>query len=231
MLSVDGFTVKYGSIVAVKNISFHINPGEIVSILGANGAGKTSLLRGIMGLERANYRDLIVMGTGIRDIFPHQMVKRGVAIVPEGRRVFSRMSVEDNLLTGGHLNGNRRTDLDRIYSLFPRLSDRRKQLAGSMSGGEQQMVAIGRALMARPKLLFLDEPTLGLAPKIVEQIGETIQALRKRGIGIILVEQNSELALSIAGRSYIMRSGEIVHEVGENDEIDSAKLWSLYLDV
>jgi branched-chain amino acid transport system ATP-binding protein len=203
----------YGSIQALKGISLDVREGEIVTLLGANGAGKTTTLRSINGLNRPRQGSIRFQGRDITGTAPHEIVKRGIAQSPEGRRLFPRMTVIENLEMGAFQRNDRpgiREDMDRVFELFPRLQERRNQKAGTMSGGEQQMCAIGRALMARPKLLLLDEPSLGLAPIFVERIFEIVTTINEQGTAILLVEQNALMALDHAHRGYVMETGHIV---------------------
>ena len=204
----------YGSIHALKGISIDVRDGEVVTLLGANGAGKSTTLRSINGLNRPRQGSIRFQGSDITQTAPHQIVKRGIAQSPEGRRLFPRMSVTENLEMGAFQRRDRagiREDMDRVFDLFPRLKERRSQKAGTMSGGEQQMCAIGRALMARPKLLLLDEPSMGLAPLLVRQILDAVVALKQEGVTILLVEQNAAAALAIADRGYVIETGRIAH--------------------
>jgi branched-chain amino acid transport system ATP-binding protein len=203
----------YGSIHALKGVSLTVNDGEIVTLLGANGAGKTTTLRSINGLNRPRQGTIRFQGREITTTAAHEIVKRGIAQSPEGRRLFPRMSVIENLEMGAFQRSDRseiRSDMDRVFELFPRLHERRNQKAGTMSGGEQQMCAIGRALMARPKLLLLDEPSLGLAPIFVERIFDIIRQINDQGTSILLVEQNALMALDAADRGYVLETGRIV---------------------
>jgi len=203
----------YGSIHALKGISIDVNEGEIVTLLGANGAGKSTTLRSINGLNRPRQGVIRFEGQNITKVSAHDIVKRGIAQSPEGRRLFPRMSVTENLELGAFQRSDRaeiRADMERVFELFPRLHERRDQKAGTMSGGEQQMCAIGRALMARPKLLLLDEPSLGLAPIFVERIFEIIKTINEQGTSILLVEQNALMALDAAHRGYVLETGRIV---------------------
>ncbi|ARP85892.1 ABC transporter ATP-binding protein [Bordetella genomosp. 9] len=214
MLEVDDLTVRYGNLAAVRAISFAVEAGQIVALIGANGAGKSSTLKAIMGLAPVSQGAIRMDGEDVARRPSSARVSSGVALSPEGRRLFGRMTVLDNLLTGAHAVRSRtatRRRLDEIYALFPRVHERRGQLAGSLSGGEQQMVAIGRALMAQPRLLMLDEPSLGIAPKIVGEIAQAIQRINQEtGISIVLVEQNARLALRLAHQAYALANGEIV---------------------
>jgi len=203
----------YGSIHALKGISIEVNEGEIVTLLGANGAGKSTTLRSINGLNRPRQGVIRFQGQNITTVSAHDIVKRGIAQSPEGRRLFPRMSVTENLELGAFQRSDKaeiREDMERVFQLFPRLQERRDQKAGTMSGGEQQMCAIGRALMARPKLLLLDEPSLGLAPIFVERIFEIIKTINAQGTSILLVEQNALMALDAAHRGYVLETGRIV---------------------
>ena len=214
MLEVIGITVRYGSVIALHTISFRVEQGEIVTLIGANGAGKTTCLHTISGLLPLAGGSINFMGKPINGRVPEDIVRVGIAHSPEGRRVFAGMSVQDNLEIGAtpwRRGGDSiADDLDRVYALFPRLAERRSQLAWSMSGGEQQMLAVGRALMGRPKLLLLDEPSLGLAPIIVEQLFDKIVSINQSGVTILLVEQNAAMALSVATRGYLLENGRVV---------------------
>jgi branched-chain amino acid transport system ATP-binding protein len=213
ILEIDDIHTYYGSIHALKGISLTVNEGEIVTLLGANGAGKTTTLRSINGLNRPRQGSIRFQGRDITTTPAHQIVKRGIAQSPEGRRLFPRMTVTENLEMGAFQRSDRsgiRDDMDRVFELFPRLHERRSQKAGTMSGGEQQMCAIGRALMAQPKLLLLDEPSLGLAPIFVERIFEIVKTINEQGTSILLVEQNALMALDNANRGYVLETGRIV---------------------
>ena len=214
LLEVKDIQVYYGAIHAIKGISFEVNEGEIVTLIGANGAGKTTTLDTIAGLLRSRGGDIVFQGESIAHKAPHLIVKDGLALVPEGRRVFAQMTVEENLEMGAFTRANSTVEpgLEKVYELFPRLKERRRQVAGTLSGGEQQMLAMGRALMSKPKLLMLDEPSMGLAPILVEQIFEIILKLNQTGTTILLVEQNAQMALSIANRAYVLETGHIVKE-------------------
>jgi branched-chain amino acid transport system ATP-binding protein len=207
--------IYYGAIHAVKGISLEVGEGEIVTLIGANGAGKSTTLRAINGLNRPKQGTIYFRGSEITGASPHSIVQRGVAQSPEGRRLFPRMSVTENLERGAFQRTDKENfsaDMDRVFDLFPRLKERRTQKAGTMSGGEQQMCAIGRALMARPKLLLLDEPSMGLAPIFVERIFETVVEVNKQGTPVLLVEQNALMALDVAQRGYVMETGRIALE-------------------
>lgn len=222
MLDIQGLTVKYGSLEAVRNINFKLEKGQIVALIGSNGAGKSSTLNALMGLVPTSSGKILIEGSEIQDESPELRVSEGMAMSPEGRRLFGRMTVKDNLLVGAYRVRNRReieSSLQEVYALFPRVFERKEQLAGSLSGGEQQMVAIGRALMAKPRLLLLDEPSLGIAPKIVAEIALAIERLNKDlGVSIILVEQNARLALRLSHQAYALDHGEIVLS-GKGDEL------------
>jgi branched-chain amino acid transport system ATP-binding protein len=213
ILEINDIHTYYGSIHALKGISLEVRDGEIVTLLGANGAGKSTTLRSINGLNRPRQGSIRFQGRDITSTPAHDIVKRGIAQSPEGRRLFPRMTVTENLEMGAFQRRDRseiRADMDRVFELFPRLQERRNQKAGTMSGGEQQMCAIGRALMARPKLLLLDEPSLGLAPIFVERIFDIIKQINEQGTSILLVEQNALMALDAADRGYVLETGRIV---------------------
>ena len=212
ILKVDDINVYYGSIHAIKGISFEVNEGEIVTLIGANGAGKSTTLNTISGLLPSKTGHIEFMGEPLNHVPSHKVVSKGLALVPEGRRIFLQMSVQENLDMGAfsRRGGNIDADMERVYEQFPRLKERRKQVAGTLSGGEQQMLAMGRALMSNPKLLMLDEPSMGLAPILVEQIFDIIKNLHKAGTTILLVEQNAQAALSVADRGYVLETGKIV---------------------
>ena len=213
ILQLEDVHTYYGAIHALKGISIDVREGEIVTLLGANGAGKSTTLRSINGLNRPRQGTIRFLGNEITSTPAHEIVKRGIAQSPEGRRLFPRMSVMENLEMGAFQRSDRagiREDIERVFQLFPRLQERRDQKAGTMSGGEQQMCAIGRALMARPKLLLLDEPSLGLAPIFVERIFDIIQTINQQGTSILLVEQNALMALDAASRGYVLETGNIV---------------------
>ena len=212
ILKVDDINVYYGSIHAIKGISFEVYEGEIVTLIGANGAGKSTTLQTVSGLLHSRTGSIEFLGENLSGVPAHKIVARGLAQVPEGRRIFLQMTVEENLEMGAYTRsgGDIDADMEKVYNYFPRLMERRRQIAGTLSGGEQQMLAMGRALMSRPKLLMLDEPSMGLAPILVEQIFEIIQALHKAGTTILLVEQNAQAALSVADRGYVLETGKIV---------------------
>ena len=211
MLDVQDINVYYGAIHAVKGISFQVEEGEIVTLIGANGAGKTTTLQTVSGLLRSRTGSISFMGEDISNVPASKLVSKGLAQVPEGRRIFLQMSVEENLEMGAFTQPASAVDphLERVYAQFPRLKERRKQVAGTLSGGEQQMLAMGRALMSDPKLLMLDEPSMGLAPILVEQIFDIIRELNQAGSTILLVEQNAQMALSVARRGYVLETGRV----------------------
>ncbi|WP_455580781.1 ABC transporter ATP-binding protein [Dysosmobacter sp.] len=231
MLKVDDINVYYGSIHAVKGVSFEVSQGEIVTLIGANGAGKSTTLNTISGLLHSKTGSITFLGEPLNKIPCHKTVSKGLALVPEGRRVFLQMTVQENLEMGAFTQSTAGidADLETVFAQFPRLQERRRQVAGTLSGGEQQMLAMGRALMSHPKLLMLDEPSMGLAPILVEQIFDIIQRLHHAGTTILLVEQNAQAALSVADRGYVLETGRIVtsgtgHELLESPAIKKAYL-------
>jgi len=231
MLKVKDVHVYYGAIHALKGVSFSIEKGELVTLLGANGAGKTTTLKTLSGLLRLHSGGIELEGVSLNGADPHEIVQRGVGHSPEGRKIFPRFTVLENLHIGGYTRSKQSLgpEIERVFELFPRLKERQKQVAGTLSGGEQQMLAIGRALVARPKLLLLDEPSMGLAPKIVEQILETIASINKSGVTVLLVEQNAAMALAISHRGYVLETGEVVlqgsaSELAGNDFVRQAYL-------
>jgi len=231
MLTVSDINVYYGNIHAIKGVSFDVHKGEIVTLIGANGAGKSTILKTISGLLRSKTGSISFLDSGIMALAPHNIVKRGLAQVPEGRRIFLRMSVQQNLEMGNYINDrvtmNER--MEGVFKRFPRLMERRKQLGGTLSGGEQQMLAIGRALMASPKLLMLDEPSMGLAPLLVEQIFEIIKELNESGVTMLLVEQNARMALSIANRGYVLETGRFVASATSEELLEDEAVRRAYL--
>ncbi len=231
MLEVRGLHVSYGEIPALTGVSLSVARGEIVALLGNNGAGKTTTLRTISGLLAPRAGDVLLDGESLRGLPPHAIVRKGIAHVPEGRRVFNRLTVKENLDMGAYARADVgiTADLERVFALFPRLRERRAQVAGTLSGGEQQMLAIGRALMANPQLLLLDEPSMGLAPVLVEQIFETVRDINREGTTILLVEQNAALALEVAPRAYVLETGAVVlsgeaAELAQNQDVRRAYL-------
>jgi branched-chain amino acid transport system ATP-binding protein len=213
MLEVDNIHSYYGNIQALKGVSLTVEKGEIVTLIGGNGAGKTTTLRTITGSMKPQEGHIRLEGEDLAAYKPHEIVYKGVAMVPEGRRIFGRLTVAENLDMGAYTRNSKQeigADLERAFALFPRLKERRNQVAGTLSGGEQQMLATGRALMARPRILLMDEPSMGLAPVLVELIFDTIQQINKEGVTILLVEQNALMALAIAHRGYVLQTGEIV---------------------
>ena len=231
ILKVDNLNVYYGAIHAIKGISFEVNEGEVVTLIGANGAGKSTTLQTISGLLHSRTGSIEFCGENISHLPSYKIVEKGLAQVPEGRRIFLQMTVQENLEMGAYTQNNSGVDadLDAVYERFPRLRERRRQIAGTLSGGEQQMLAIGRALMSHPKLLMLDEPSMGLAPILVEQIFDIIRELHKSGTTILLVEQNAQMALSVADRAYVLETGKITlsgtgAELAASDAIRKAYL-------
>lgn len=234
MLTVNDINVYYGAIHALKGISFHVEEGEVVSLIGANGAGKTTAMHTVSGLLRSRTGDITFMGESIAKAEPHKIVRMGLAQVPEGRRVFATMTVEENLEMGAFIRGNGEKagigeNLKMVYTRFPRLKERRRQQAGTLSGGEQQMLAIGRALMSRPKMLLLDEPSMGLSPILVQEIFDCIQEVKKEGTTVLLVEQNAKMALSISERAYVLETGTIFMEGKAADLLDNEQVRRAYL--
>ena len=231
ILKVEDINVYYGSIHAIKGVSFEVNEGEIVTLIGANGAGKSTTLNTISGLLHSKTGSISFMGENLGKFPCHKIVSKGLALVPEGRRVFLQMTVQENLEMGAYTQGGASIalDLEAVYQQFPRLKERFKQVAGTLSGGEQQMLAMGRALMSHPKLLMLDEPSMGLAPILVEQIFEIIQNLHKAGTTILLVEQNAQAALSIADRGYVLETGKVVTTGTGKELLESPAIKEAYL--
>ena len=231
MLKVNDINVFYGSIHAIKGVSFEVNSGEIVTLIGANGAGKSTILNTVSGLLKSKTGSVSFLDKTISDIVPHKIVASGLAQVPEGRRVFLNMTVEENLEMGAFTRkaSELGDSLDDVYVRFPRLKERRKQIAGTLSGGEQQMLAMGRALMSKPELLMLDEPSMGLAPLLVEQIFDIIKELNEAGTTILLVEQNAQMALSIADRGYVLETGKIVTSAKASELLNNDAVRKAYL--
>jgi branched-chain amino acid transport system ATP-binding protein len=233
MLQAEDLNVYYGSIHAIQGVSFTVNKGEIVTLIGANGAGKSTTLNTVSGLLRSKTGSLTFKGESIAGMAPHTVVRKGIIHVPEGRRIFSKLTVEENLEMGAYTRPVRELDdaIAGVYDRFPRLKERRRQVAGTLSGGEQQMLAIGRALVCKPSLLMLDEPSMGLAPILVEQVFSIIQEIHTSGVTILLVEQNARMALSIADRGYVLETGRVVltgegRSLMENDSVRKAYLGS-----
>lgn len=232
MLEVKNLSVSYGAIEAVKDISFTVNAGEIVSLIGANGAGKTTTLHTITGLVPAKSGSVMYNGVNLLKTHNNKIVTLGMAHIPEGRHVFTRMSVEENLEMGAFSlkdQSDLKKDLDMVYGLFPRLKERRNQKAGTLSGGEQQMLAMGRALMSHPKTILMDEPSMGLSPKLVKEIFSIIRKLHEQGITILLVEQNAKMALSIADRAYVLETGRITMEGDAKELLNNEQVRKAYL--
>ena len=231
LLKVDGINVYYGNIHAVKDISFTVNAGEIVTLIGANGAGKSTTLKTISGLLKPRTGDVLYKGKSIKGVRAHKIVESGLAQVPEGRHVFLHMTVDENLDMGAYTQpaSTIAANKEKVFTLFPRLKERRRQLAGTMSGGEQQMLAMGRALMCKPKMLLLDEPSMGLSPKLVKEIFSIIRKLHEQGITILLVEQNAKMALSIADRAYVLETGRITMEGDAKELLNNEQVRKAYL--
>ena len=231
LLEVKNINVYYGAIHAIKDVSFSVGEGEVVTLIGANGAGKTTTLNTVSGLLRSKTGSVSFEGHSISHTPPDVIVRHGIAHVPEGRRIFQEMSVQENLEMGAFTRSNAEIapGLEKVYALFPRLAERRRQVAGTLSGGEQQMLAMGRGLMSSPKLIMLDEPSMGLAPILVEQVFEIIRQLHKSGTTILLVEQNAQMALAVADRAYVLETGRVTlsgtgHELAESEQVQKAYL-------
>jgi branched-chain amino acid transport system ATP-binding protein len=231
LLKITGLKVAYGGIQAVKGVSLDVQEGELVSLIGANGAGKTTTLKAITGTQPAAAGEIEFLGRGIRGQGPWDLVRQGLVMVPEGRGTFARMTITENLQMGAFVRDDKEVDADieKVFGIFPRLKERRSQLAGTMSGGEQQMLAMGRALMARPKVLLLDEPSMGLSPLMVDKIFEVVADIHQRGTTILLVEQNASRALQLATRGYVMDSGEITMSGDANALLNDPKVRAAYL--
>jgi branched-chain amino acid transport system ATP-binding protein len=232
VLQVKEIDVYYGAIHALKKLSLEVEQGSIVTLIGANGAGKTTTLKSISGLLRPKTGSIVFKGTDINKVAPEKIVGLGISQVPEGRRVFSTMTVMENLEMGAYLRRDKKgieDDMENVFARFPRLKERRKQLAGTLSGGEQQMLAIGRALMARPQLMLMDEPSMGLAPLLVKEIFSIIKDINERGTTILLVEQNANMALSIADKAYVIETGEIVLQGNAQELMNSPEVKKAYL--
>uniref|UniRef100_UPI000E202AC1 ABC transporter ATP-binding protein n=1 Tax=Chromobacterium vaccinii TaxID=1108595 RepID=UPI000E202AC1 len=224
--------VAYGGIQAVKGVDFHIDQGELVTLIGANGAGKTTTLKTLVGMVKKSGGSIVYDGKDVASIPSHDFVRHGLAMVPEGRGVFAKLTVEENLQMGAYYRNDKaaiQSEIEHVYELFPRLKERRLQLAGTLSGGEQQMVAMGRAMLSKPKLLLLDEPSMGLAPIIVEKIFEIIQMVSKQGVTMLLVEQNAKLALEVSQRGYVMESGRITMSGDAKELLNDERVRNAYL--
>ncbi len=231
LLKVSGLKVAYGGIQAVKGASFEVHEGELVSLIGANGAGKTTTLKAVTGLQPVASGSIEFMGRPIAGQGPWDLVKQGLVMVPEGRGTFTRMTITENLQMGAFIRKDREVDddIEKVFAIFPRLKERRNQLAGTMSGGEQQMLAMGRALMTRPKVLLLDEPSMGLSPIMVDKIFEVVNDIHSRGVTVLLVEQNASRALQLATRGYVMDSGEITMSGDAKTLLNDPKVRAAYL--
>lgn len=232
LLEVKNLEVYYGVIQAIKGISFEVNEGEIVTLIGSNGAGKTTTMHSIMGLIPVKHGEIVYNGQNITKVPSHKIVKMGMTQVPEGRRVFQELSVYDNLLMGAYTGKDKKKikdDLDSVYEKFPRLAERKNQIAGTLSGGEQQMLAMGRALMSNPKLLMLDEPSMGLSPILVDQVFDIIKDIHKEGTTILLVEQNAGKALAIADRAYVLETGNITMTGKASELLSDDRIKKAYL--
>ena len=231
LLEVKDIHVYYGAIHAIKGVSFHVDQDEIVTLIGANGAGKSTTLNTITGLLRPKHGSIYFQGENVTSTLSHKMISRGIALCPEGRRIFQQMTVRENLEMGGFTRpaGEIDSSMEEMFTRFPRLKEREKQIAGTLSGGEQQMLAMARALMSRPKVLMLDEPSMGLAPILVEQIFSIIQELHEAGVTILLVEQNAQMALSIANRAYVLEPGMITMEGNAQELLNNDAVKKAYL--
>ena len=230
MLKINNIDVFYDNIHAIRGLSLEIHKGEVVSLIGANGAGKTTTLNAISGLIKVKNGEIKFLGNNIENKSPESILKLGIAHVPEGRKIFSKMTVLENLEIGAYTSKNSKK-IEEIYDMFPRLKERKNQIAGTLSGGEQQMLAVGRALMSEPKFLMLDEPTMGLSPKFVNQVFEVIKNLSKSGVTIFLIEQNVNIALSYSSRSYVIENGKIVLSGSSSDLISSDEIKKSYLGI
>ncbi|WP_106857603.1 ABC transporter ATP-binding protein [Caballeronia novacaledonica] len=232
MLKVKGLQVNYGGIQAVKGVDLEVGQGELVTLIGANGAGKTTTMKAITGLKPYSGGDIEYMGQSIKGVPTHELLKRGLAMVPEGRGIFARMSILENMQMGAYLRNDTaeiQKDTERMFGFFPRLKERASQYAGTLSGGEQQMLAMARALLSRPKLLLLDEPSMGLSPIMVEKIFEVVREISKEGLTVLLVEQNARLALQAANRGYVMDSGTVTMSGDAKVMLDDPKVRAAYL--
>ncbi len=237
MLTIKNINTYYGKVHALKNVSLHLNEGEIVTLIGANGAGKTTVLNSLSAITPVKSGEILFQGTAVHNLSADKIVEKGISQVPEGRQIFKPLSVEDNLELGAYLRyrkregrGQIKKDIENIYVLFPRLFERRKQMAGTLSGGEQQMLAIGRALMAKPGILLLDEPSMGLAPLVVKEIFKVLERLRREnGTTILLVEQNAKAALAIADRGYVLETGKVILEEKASELLENKEVQRAYL--
>ncbi len=231
LLAVSGIQVAYGAVRALDDVSLRVGEGEVVTVIGSNGAGKTTLMKAIAGLLASRAGTISFQGKDITRIEAHALVREGISLVPEGRQVFGRMTVHENLLLGAYSRGGAdlEPDFDRCFSLFPRLRERRNQGAGTLSGGEQQMLAIARGLMSRPRLLLMDEPSLGLAPRLVRDTFEVIESLRRHGTTILMVEQMARMALRVSERGYVLEHGRIVHQGASADLLNDPRVFGAYL--
>jgi branched-chain amino acid transport system ATP-binding protein len=232
MLKIKGLQVNYGGIQAVKGVDMDVHQGELVTLIGANGAGKTTTMKAITGLKPFSGGDIEYQGQSIKGVPTHELLKRGLAMVPEGRGIFARMTIIENMQMGAYLRNDAdgiKSDIERMFTFFPRLKERATQLAGTLSGGEQQMLAMSRAVLSKPKLLLLDEPSMGLSPIMTEKIFEVVREISKEGITVLLVEQNARLALQAANRGYVMDSGLITMTGEAKDMLDDPKVRAAYL--
>ena len=232
LLKVENLEVYYGVINALKGISFEVNKGEIVSLIGANGAGKTTTLHTITGLIRPKHGSVVYNGTELTKVAPHKIVSLGLSHVPEGRRIFQDLTVYDNLLLGAYVRKDKKKieeDMDRVFEQFPRLKERRRQMAGTLSGGEQQMLAMGRALLSDPQMIVMDEPSMGLSPLLVSEIFEIIKSFREAGKTVLLVEQNAKKAMTVSDRVYVLETGSIIKEGIASDLINDESIKKAYL--
>ncbi|MFM1655634.1 ABC transporter ATP-binding protein [Brevibacillus sp. B_LB10_24] len=234
MLQIEGLSIHYGVIPAVKKLNIEVKQGEVVTLIGANGSGKTTTLRGISGITRAKEGKILFQGKDITKMEAHQIVAMGISQVPEGRGVFPDLKVIENLYMGAYLRRDKKQiqqDVEEVFHLFPRLEERKEQVAGTLSGGEQQMLAMGRALMSKPKLLLLDEPSMGLAPIIVKEIFKIVKRINEEGTTVLLVEQNANMALSVAHRGYVLETGEIVEQGTVTELQNNDKIRKIYLGI
>jgi branched-chain amino acid transport system ATP-binding protein len=232
ILKIRGLQVNYGGIQAVKNVDMEVKTGDLVTLIGANGAGKTTTMKAIAGLKPYSVGDIAYMGASIKGIPTHELLKRGLAMVPEGRGIFARMSIIENMQMGAYLRDDPQSvkrDIERMFGFFPRLEERKLQFAGTLSGGEQQMLAMARAIISKPKLLLLDEPSMGLSPIMVEKIFEVVREVSREGITVLLVEQNARLALQAATRGYVMESGTVTMSGDARKMLDDPKVRAAYL--